>query len=87
MSFFGSQAPSTTFPALIARSTGATLIAARVVRTGPVRFIVDAEAIEVPRTPDRDADVETATARIQTLFETRIREHPDQWMWAHRRWG
>ena len=85
--FFGHPAPSTTFPALLARSTGAALIAARVVRTGPVRFTVEAELIDVPRSPDREADIIEGTRRIQARFEAWVREHPDQWMWAHRRWG
>ena len=85
--YFGQPAPSTTFPALLARTTGATLVAGRVVRSGPVRFFIEGEVIEVPKTPDRDADIIEGTQRIQACFERWVREHPDQWMWAHRRWG
>jgi KDO2-lipid IV(A) lauroyltransferase len=31
-------------------------------------------------------DLATDTQRIHSFFETVIREHPDQWMWIHRRW-
>jgi KDO2-lipid IV(A) lauroyltransferase len=85
--FFGRPAPSTTFPALICRTSDALLLAARVVRTKGARFIIEGEFIDVPRTADRDADIEETTRRIQALFERWIREHPEQWMWAHRRWG
>jgi Kdo2-lipid IVA lauroyltransferase/acyltransferase len=85
--FFGHAAPSTTFPALLARSTHSHLVAARVVRTGPVRFAIEGEVIEIPRTPDRDADILEGTRLIQARFESWVREHPEQWMWAHRRWG
>jgi KDO2-lipid IV(A) lauroyltransferase len=85
--FFGQLAPSTSFPALLARSCGAVLVAVRVVRTGPVRFTVEGEVVEIPRNGDRDHDVEEGTRRIQALFEKWVREHPEQWMWAHRRWG
>lgn len=85
--FFGRPAPTTPFPALLARSNDAELIAARCVRTGGVHFYIEAEVIDVPRTADRDADIAEATRRIHVLFEQWIREHPEQWMWAHRRWG
>ena len=67
--FFGRPAPSTTFPALICRTSDAVLVAARVIRTKGARFIIEGEFVEVPRTQDRDADVEEATRRIQALFE------------------
>ena len=85
--FFGRPAPSTTFPALLARRNDAFLIAARVIRTRGVRFRIEAEALDVPDTCDRDADVEEATRRMHHLFEKWVREYPEQWMWAHRRWG
>ena len=85
--FFAHAAPSTTFPALLCRSTGATLVASRVLRTGVARFRMDGVVIDVPRTENRDADVLEATRRIHAQFESWVREHPEQWMWAHRRWG
>lgn len=85
--FFDRPAPSTTFPALLARGNDASLVAARVIRKQGVRFLIEAEAIEVPHTGDRDADVAEATRSIHRLFEKWVREYPEQWMWAHRRWG
>jgi len=43
-------------------------------------------AIELIRTGDTDADVIANTQRFQTALEERIRQHPDQWLWIHRRW-
>lgn len=85
--FLGRPAPSTPFPAMVARLTGAALVVIRVVRLKGVRFRIEAESIEVPRTADRDADIEAATAAIQARLGAWVREHPEQWMWAHRRWG
>lgn len=85
--FFDRPAPSTTFPALLARGSDALLVAARVIRTGGVHFRIEAEILDVPRTDDRGADVDAATRRTHRLFEKWVREYPEQWMWAHRRWG
>ena len=85
--FFGRNAPSTAFPALLARRFNAPLIAGQVLRTAPGRYRIGARRIEVPETASREADITAATANIQACFETWIRENPEQWMWAHRRWG
>jgi KDO2-lipid IV(A) lauroyltransferase len=89
--FFGRPAPSLSFPALAARSLGVPLIAGAVLRepqgTDHVRFRIMLRQIPVPKTGDRDADVLEATAALQAAFEDFIRQKPDQWMWAHRRWG
>jgi KDO2-lipid IV(A) lauroyltransferase len=84
--FFGRPAYSNTAPALIARAHGLKLYAARVIRKPGVRFSIRVEPVEVPVTEDREADVVAATANIHALFEEFLREAPEQWMWAHRRW-
>jgi len=84
--FFGRPAPSTPFPAFVARSTGAPLCVCRVKRLPGVRFSVSVEPIAVPSSEDRHADVLEATRLIQAAFERIVREAPEQWMWAHQRW-
>lgn len=37
---------------------------------------------EIPMT----GDVQTDTQRVHSFLESVIREHPDQWLWIHRRW-
>lgn len=87
VTFFGRPAPSTVFPALLARMNDSPLVAARIVRLPGSRFRLDAVEIMQPRTEDRDSDIRAVTQAIQHQFEVWIREHPEQWMWAHRRWG
>jgi KDO2-lipid IV(A) lauroyltransferase len=84
--FFGRPAPSATFPALVARTVDAPLYVCRAKRLDGVRFSLRFEEVAVPRTADRDADVAAATRAMQAAFERMIREAPEQWMWAHRRW-
>jgi Kdo2-lipid IVA lauroyltransferase/acyltransferase len=85
--FFGRPAPSTPFPAYVARSLGLPLYAVRVLRLPRSRFSLRAVPISVPTTDDSEADVRAATTAVQAQFEAFIREAPEQWMWAHNRWG
>lgn len=85
--FFDLPAPSTTFPALLARTAGAPILMVRMRRTQGVRFVQSFELIETPQTDDRKRDIAATTALIQAAFERYIRDAPEQWMWAHRRWG
>ena len=84
--FFGQPARSNVFPALLARATGVPLYAGVAFRRPNVRFTIRIEPIFVPHTSDRDADALVATEALQRQFETFIREAPEQWMWAHRKW-
>ncbi|HEV2571811.1 MAG TPA: hypothetical protein VGU72_08745 [Beijerinckiaceae bacterium] len=85
--FFGRPAPSSPFPAIAARRLGIPLFAGWVVRLPGVRFRAGLIRIEVPVTDDIDADVAAATANLHRAIENAVRAHPEQWMWAHRRWG
>jgi len=84
--FFGRAAPSTHFPAFIARNVDVPLFVVRVRRDPGVRFTLRLSRIPVERSDDRDADALAATDAIQAAFEGFIRLYPEQWMWAHRRW-
>ena len=84
--FFGHPARSNTFPALLARTTGLPLYAGAAFRQPDVRFVIRVEPVPVPLTKDRAADAIAATAALQKQFEAFIREAPEQWMWAHRKW-
>jgi Kdo2-lipid IVA lauroyltransferase/acyltransferase len=84
--FFGRPAPSTTFPALMAREGRAPLFATHMRRISGVRFEIDADEIEIAWSSDRDADLARATQLMQEQVEAYIRRALPQWMWAHRRW-
>ncbi|KAF0231161.1 MAG: lipid A biosynthesis lauroyl [Beijerinckiaceae bacterium] len=85
--FFHRDAPSTGFPALLARTRDVPLFAGVVFREAGATFRVRTVEIPVARTADREADIVETTAAIQRCFEGFIREKPGQWMWGHRRWS
>ena len=85
--FFGRLAPSSPFPALMARRFGLPLFAGWIVREPGVRFRIHFAPVEVPHTGDLEADVAVATANLHKALEATIRLRPEHWMWAHRRWG
>lgn len=84
--FFGRPAPSTTFPALLAHSTGSPILVTCMRRLPGIRFVQTYELFALPDTGDRKQDIIATTALVQSAFERFIRQWPDQWMWAHRRW-
>lgn len=84
--FFGYSAPTTPLPAYLARTFEVPLLACRVVRTNGANFELEVQEVPVPRDGDRDADIFEATQALQGVFENWIRQYPEQWMWAHRRW-
>ena len=84
--FFGVPALATVFPALLARKTGLPLYAGAAFREPKVRFVIRGARVEVPRTDDHTADAIAGTAALHAQFEAFIREAPEQWMWAHRKW-
>ena len=87
IAFFGQSAPTTPFPATLARLLDVPIVVATMVRLPGVRFSIRIERLDVPRSDDRSADILAATRAIQARLETAIRANPGQWMWGHRRWG
>ncbi len=85
--FFGRMAYANTVPASLARSSNVPIVLGRVVRKKGVHFRVEGQAITVPHTDDRQADIQAATARMHEIFEGWIKEHPEQWMWIHKKWA
>lgn len=86
--FFGRDAKSTPFPAMVSRRIGARLWIGCCRRVGPCsRFHISFREIKIPRTEDADADIREVTAAVQHQFEQWIRETPEQYMWINRRFA
>ena len=86
VTFFGRPARSNVFPALLARTTGVPLYAGAAFRRPGARFSIRIAPISMPQTRDSAADALVATQTLQRQYEAFIREAPEQWMWAHRKW-
>jgi KDO2-lipid IV(A) lauroyltransferase len=44
------------------------------------------EPVEVTRTGSKEDDIRENTQRFTKVVEDFVREHPDQWLWIHKRW-
>lgn len=85
--FFGQETLANPLIARLARHIDCPIHGTRVVRLSGNRFRVDlTEAIEAPRDAEGKIDVEKMTQAIISVIEEWVREHPEQWLWLHRRW-
>jgi Kdo2-lipid IVA lauroyltransferase/acyltransferase len=85
--FFGRRCRTNPIVARLARHFECPIHGTRVIRLPDHRFRIElTDAI----TPVRDAggaiDVQATTQAITTIIEDWVREHPEQWLWLHRRW-
>ncbi len=86
--FFGVKASATGGVAKVAMKTGATVVPGFAFwneeeRCHTLRFY---PPVEMVRSGDEEKDLVTNTQRCQAAIEQAIREHPEQWLWIHRRW-
>ncbi len=85
--FLGKKAGTFKSLALIARETGAPVIPAVCFRTGDGRHVMRfSEPLEWIEHPDTDSEIAENTRQYNRVLEGMLLEHPDQWLWAHRRW-
>ena len=85
--FFGQPVNAAPGPSRLALRFGTVLQPMSVVRLPGVRFRVTAhDPIQITPTGDRQADIATGVQAITTFIEERVREHPVDWFWVHKRW-
>ena len=87
VSFFGREAMTAPALAELALRHDIPLIPIRVLRKPRAHFHVHLfRPLEIARTGDPDKDVHAMLRAINATYEDWIREHPEQWLWLHRRW-
>lgn len=88
VTFFGRPAATNPLLAQLARRYDCPVHGARAVRLANGRHRLEITGpIELPRDEGGDIDVPRSTAMVAGIVEGWIREHPDQWLWLHRRWS
>jgi Kdo2-lipid IVA lauroyltransferase/acyltransferase len=85
--FFGRRCLSNSLIARLARQYECPIHGTRVIRTPDRRFRIDfTDPIIPPRAPDGRVDLKGCMQTITSVVEGWVREHPEQWLWLHRRW-
>jgi len=85
--FFGQPVNASPGAARLALKFGTVIQPLSVVRLPGVRFRVTAhEPITVPDTGDKATDVLAGVQAVNRFVEDRVREHPVDWFWVHKRW-
>ena len=80
--FFGMKACAGTAFAKLAHHSGAVVVPGFALWSEEEQRYILRFYPEVPMT----GDVQEDTQRVHAQLESVIREHPDQWLWIHRRW-
>lgn len=87
VTFFGEPVNAAPGPSRLALRFGTFIQPMSVVRLPGVRFRVTAhEPIKLEKTGDRSGDIVRGVQAITTFIEDRVREHPVDWFWVHKRW-
>jgi len=85
--FFGEKASTPQGAARLAMMTGAPVIPGFIIRLGGLRHrVVIERPIEIPAGLGREEAVMEITQGFTAVIERYAREHPDHYLWAHRRW-
>jgi len=85
--FFGRRCRVNPMIARLARHYDCPIHGVRSVRLPAHRFRLElTEAIAPARNDAGDIDVQATMQEITAIIEGWVREHPQQWLWLHRRW-
>lgn len=80
--FFGVEASTLAVTPRLARLSGAPVLPAWCHRAAPGRYVVE---IEPPLVGVAAATPEAEAARFMAAVQARVRAHPEQYLWQHRR--
>ena len=84
--FFGRLAKTPKGPAVFALRLDVPVIFGCAVRQPSGKFLLTFEELHVPRTGERDRDVDAMVNAYTGALERWVRKYPGQYFWHHRRW-
>jgi len=86
--FFGRKCTVNPALAWFARKYEYPLYGARAIRVPDGRFRMElTQELNPPRDAEGKIDVAATMQMITWIIEGWVREHPEQWLWVHRRWA
>ena len=86
--FFGKKTPTSRTAALMCLKWNVPIYMVRVERFDGTSFRMTIEdKLKIPKSKTHDKKIYEITKLISKRIEEWIIEHPEQWLWAHRRWG
>ncbi len=85
--FFGHRVTTTPAAAFLAIRCNSPVVPAFCIRddNGQLTMMVQ-PPLELKRTGDLRADIQSNTQAITAVVEQAVRRYPDQWFWVHKRW-
>jgi KDO2-lipid IV(A) lauroyltransferase len=87
VTFFGRRCKANPTLARLARQFPCPVVGVRVIRLPDRRFLISATGpLTLPRDESGVVDVPATMQMVTSIVEGWIREHPEQWLWFHRRW-
>ena len=84
--FLGRPAATNAALARLALRTGAPVVPAFLIRSDDGYRLELGEALSLQQTGDEEADVLENTKRFLQVLQHQVLDHPEQWLWLHRRW-
>ena len=85
--FFGRPVSTHQGPAVFQVRSGAPIVLILLVREGWGKFRIEMERVDLTGiTGTEEEKMKEVTQRHVTALERHIRQHPDHWLWMHKRW-
>jgi Kdo2-lipid IVA lauroyltransferase/acyltransferase len=85
--FFGRDAMTAPALAVLALRYDCAVVPIRMLRTKGAHFRMMSEPpLPLPKSGNVEADRRALMIAVNAVVERWVREHPEQWLWLHRRW-